>query len=128
MRFHTAINKFCYQAALNVPLTIWKQNYNQYRPYLGIHDCIKAINFFFDQNIYDETYNVITNNYKLKKIVDHIQTIKPVTLNMVNTPLLNQHSYKVDITKIVSLGFQPTDNLFEEIQHIMEMFEWLKNY
>tara|TARA_Y100000296_G_scaffold48_1_gene69 strand:+ start:2267 stop:3172 length:906 start_codon:yes stop_codon:yes gene_type:complete len=128
MRFHTAINKFCYQAALNVPLTIWKQNYNQYRPYLGIHDCIKAINFFFDQNIYDETYNVITNNYKLKKIVDHIQTIKPVTLNMVNTPLLNQHSYKVDITKIVSLGFQPTDNLFKEIQHIMEMFEWLQNY
>ena len=26
MRFHTAVNKFCYQASLNQPLTIWKNS------------------------------------------------------------------------------------------------------
>ena len=38
MRFHTAINKFCYQFALNVPLNVWKENYNQVRSYLGLND------------------------------------------------------------------------------------------
>ena len=27
MRFHTAVNKFCYQSSLNQPLTIWKKFY-----------------------------------------------------------------------------------------------------
>ena len=43
MRFHTAINKFCYQAATGIPLTIWRQNYNQVRPYLGIYDAVNSI-------------------------------------------------------------------------------------
>lgn len=128
MRFHTAINKFCYQAALGVPLTIWKQNYDQYRPYLGIHDCIKAMNFFIERDICNETYNVITDNYPLRQIVDHIKNIRSITLNMVDTPLLNQYSYKVDIQKIMSLGFTPTDDLFKEIQATMGMFKWLQNY
>ena len=29
MRFHTAVNKFCYQAAFNKPLTVWKTALNQ---------------------------------------------------------------------------------------------------
>lgn len=128
MRFHTAINKFCYQAAISVPLTIWKQNYDQYRPYLGINDCIKAMKFFIERDICDETYNVITDNYPLKQIVNYIKNIRSITLNMVDTPLLNQHSYKVDIQKVMSLGFKPTDNLFTEIQATMEMFKWLQNY
>ena len=128
MRFHTAINKFCYQAALGVSLTIWKQNYDQYRPYLGINDCIKAMNFFIEQDICNETYNVITDNYPLRQIVNYIRSIRSITLNMVDTPLLNQHSYKVDIQKVMSLGFKPTDDLFKEIQATMEMFKCLQNY
>ena len=34
MRFHTAVNKFCWQSVLDKPLTIWETAYEQKRPYL----------------------------------------------------------------------------------------------
>lgn len=118
MRFHTAINKFCYQSALNLPITIWKENYNQVRPYLGLNDCIKAIKHFInlDLNYYNTKYNVLTNNYKLSDIVEIIKKQIPnLKINMVDTPLLNQYSYNVDDSKIKSTGFICEDNLEKEI-------------
>ena len=38
MRFHSAISKFCYQSALNIPLSVWKTALNQSRPFLNIND------------------------------------------------------------------------------------------
>ena len=96
MRFHTAINKFCYQTSLGKPLTVWKENYNQYRPYLGLNDAIKSIIFFLELNRgWNDTYNVLTGNHKLSEIVEYIKTKRDVIVNMVNTPLLNQFSYEV---------------------------------
>ena len=49
MRFHTAVNKFCYQAALNKPLTIWKTALNQKRPYLDLKDGVNSIIFIINK-------------------------------------------------------------------------------
>ena len=57
MRFHTAINKFCYEASLGNPLTVWRENYNQYRPYLGLNDAIQSIIFFLDNNKFISSAN-----------------------------------------------------------------------
>lgn len=121
MRFHTAVNKFCYQASLGIPLTVWKQNYEQYRPYLGIGDCVEAIKFIFKNGNYGETYNVITNNHKLSDLVNHINNIKEVSVNMVDTPLLNQYSYKVSVKKLKRLGFYPSNKLATGIRSTMRM-------
>ena len=32
MRFHTAVNKFCWQAAMGQPITVWNTAYDQKRP------------------------------------------------------------------------------------------------
>lgn len=123
MRFHTAINKFCYQAALGIPLTIWKQNYEQYRPYLGLNDCVSSIVHFIDKEDFNwrQTYNILTGNYRLKDIVERINKIKPVEISMVNTPLLNQYSYMVNFDKALSTGFTPEDDLFDTVEHILEL-------
>jgi nucleoside-diphosphate-sugar epimerase len=128
MRFHTAINKFCYQAALGLPLTVWSQNFDQFRPYLGINDCIGGIDFILRNGISNQTYNLITENYKLSDIIDIIKTITDVELNMVDTPLLNQFSYKVDYSKILSLGFNPKDNLESRIKSTVWMLKCVKSY
>ena len=128
IRFHTAINKFCYQAALGIPLTIWKQNYNQYRPYLGLNDCVKSITFFLENDISKQTYNVITDNFKLSDIITQIKNMIEVDLDLINTPLLNQQSYKVNIKKILKLGFLPKDNLYKEIKSIIGMLKCIKGY
>ena len=61
IRFHTAVNKFCFQAVFNQKITIWKTAYNQKRPYLDLIDAVNAIAFIINQNIFDgEVYNILT--------------------------------------------------------------------
>ena len=48
MRFHTAINKFCFEAALNQPIKVYKTAYNQFRPYLSIRDAFRVFKFCFN--------------------------------------------------------------------------------
>jgi len=43
MRFHTAVNKFCWQASLGQQLTVWKTALHQVRPYLDLEDCALKI-------------------------------------------------------------------------------------
>ena len=45
IRFHTAVNKFCYQTIMKNKISVWKTASNQFRPYLSIHDAFKSINF-----------------------------------------------------------------------------------
>ena len=45
MRYHTAVNKFCWQAVMKQPLSIWHSAYDQKRPYLDLVDAIRAIAF-----------------------------------------------------------------------------------
>ena len=45
MRFHTAVNKFCWQAANNQQLTVWKTAFDQKRPYLDLKDACSSIIF-----------------------------------------------------------------------------------
>ena len=130
MRFHTAINKFCFQAALGEPLTVWKQNYEQYRPYLGLNDCVDSLSLCIDNEDLvgsQETYNVLSTNTRLKDIVSFITKVKSVKVNYVDTPLLNQHSYFVNDDKIKSLGFCPEDDLFHSISKTLKALSGIDN-
>ena len=70
-----------------------------------------------------QIFNVITDNYKLSHIVDMIKNNKDVQLNMINTPLLNQYSYEVNIDKILKLGYYPNSNIHEEITNTIKLFD-----
>jgi len=129
MRFHTAINKFCYEVVMKRPLTIWKQNYEQYRPYLGLNDALRSVEHFIikDDDCWNNTYNVLSLNSKLKDIISCIEeTTGKVELNMVNTPLLNQFSYKVNDNKVKNTGFIPTDKLVDSVKDTLHMFRGIK--
>jgi UDP-glucose 4-epimerase len=43
MRFHTAVNKFCWQAVMGQPITVWSTAYDQKRPYLDLFDAARAL-------------------------------------------------------------------------------------
>lgn len=126
MRFHTVINKFCYEASLGKPLTIWRENFEQYRPYLGLNDAINSIHFFLENlDKWNETYNVLTKNYKLSEIIKIIENIilpsqsQGIEMNIIDTPLLNQFSYKVSNKKLKKLGWESKDNLIDSITHTL---------
>lgn len=119
IRFHTAINKFCFLAAFNKELTIWKKNFNQHRPYLCLNDFVRLIMSIINKKIninYNETYNVLTHNFKLNQIVEILKKIKPnIKIKFVKSPLINQKTYLVSNDKIKKTSFRFTGNLEESI-------------
>ena len=79
-------NKFCLQASLNQPITIWKTAFNQKRPYLGLDDLSNAITHIIKKNIFNnQIYNIVSNNYKVSDIVKYIKLFKKLKLNMYTT-------------------------------------------
>ena len=126
MRFHTVVNKFCYQAALGHPLTVWSDNYEKTRPYLGIGDACFAIQHLIKKDKFrNETYNVLTMNARTKDIVEFLDRLVGVEVEMVDIPLLNQYSYTVNSTKIRSTGYYTQDNILDEIFKTLKLLEGL---
>ena len=73
MRFHTAVNKFIWQACLGQPITVWRTALNQKRPYLDLGDANRAIQFIIDKGLFDNSvYNVVTVNATVGDIVETI--------------------------------------------------------
>tara|TARA_R100000008_G_scaffold80039_1_gene62170 strand:- start:311 stop:712 length:402 start_codon:yes stop_codon:yes gene_type:complete len=131
MRFHTAVNKFCYQAALGQPLTVWKDNYDKVRPYLGINDACCAIDHFLrkrgahEDRHRNKIYNVLTENVKTRHIVDFLDKMVGVEIEMVDTPLLNQYSYTVSNQRLKAGGFYPKDSMLDEIFKTLKLLGWI---
>ena len=50
IRFHTAVNKFCWQAVIGQPISGWTTAYDQKRPYLDLLDASNAINLIIKNN------------------------------------------------------------------------------
>ena len=117
MRFHTAVNKFIWQASTGQPITVWKTALHQKRPYCGLTDCINAINFFvandhFNQNV----YNIVTANYTVQAIVDVIKAhIPDLEVSLVDSPIMNQLSYEVSNGRSRDLGFTYHDAIEESL-------------
>ena len=107
MRFHTAVNKFCWQAVMRRPITIWTTAYEQKRPYLDLSDAVRAIEFVIKRDLFDgDIYNIVTNNLTVKNVVDSISThIPDLAIEFVESPIMNQLSYEVTGAKFAEAGF-----------------------
>ena len=124
MRFHTAVNKFCYQASLNNPLTVWKTAYYQQRPYLDLNDAIKCIKFIIKKNIFtNEIYNVVTINLSIKELLDYIKKYKKIKIKYVSNRIMNQLSYRTSCSKILKLGFKFSGNIDRQIKRTLELLK-----
>ena len=121
MRFHTAINKFCYQAAMGKKITIWKKFYKKKRPYLDLDDCVRSILFcIFNKKIKNETLDVVTINLKVIDIIKQIEKLKKIKKTFVNTKILNQLSYEVVSDRLVKLKFKFHGNMFSSIKSMIK--------
>ena len=108
MRFHTAVNKFCWQAVMGQPLTVWKTALHQNRPYLDLSDAVKAINFLIQKKLYDgRVYNVVTTNSSISNIVNIISRhVSDISVKYVDSEIMNQLSYHVSNKRFRDLGFE----------------------
>jgi len=113
MRFHTAVNKFCWQASMGIPITVWKTAYDQKRPYLDLYDASKAIMFIIQNDVFDgRIYNILTSNSTVREITDMIKEFVPsLSIDFVENKIMNQLSYEVSCDRFKSLGFNFSGDL-----------------
>ena len=123
MRFHTAVNKFCWQAVMKQPITVWKTAYNQKRPYLDLKDASNAFKHIISNDLFNgEIYNILTLNATVKEIVDIIQEqIPDLEIKYVDNKIMNQLSYEVSNTKFINTGFEFVGNLQKSIEETINL-------
>ena len=123
MRFHTAVNKFTWQACTGQSLSVWETAWEQRRPYLDIEDAVSAIAFLIKNNQFDnEIYNIVTVNAAVKDIVAEIEkNLADVQVGFVKSKIMNNLSYDVSCEKIKSLGFVPSGSLERGVRDTVEL-------
>jgi nucleoside-diphosphate-sugar epimerase len=125
MRFHTAINKFCWQAVMGQPITVWRTALNQYRPYLDLGDAMEVLGFIIRKDMYDmRVYNALTTNATVREIIDIISNYVPdLSIQYVDAAIMNQLSYHVSNDRLKNLGFEFHGNLAKGISETIQLFK-----
>jgi nucleoside-diphosphate-sugar epimerase len=128
MRFHTAVNKFCWQAVMGQPLTVWKTAMHQYRPYLDLGDAVAAIKFITQKKLFDgSVYNVVTTNSTISNIVDiSLGLVPDISIEHVDTPIMNQLSYHVSNKRFSDLGFEFKGDLEQGIGKTIDLLKGVR--
>lgn len=125
IRFHTAVNKFCWQASWGQPITVWSTAYDQVRPYLDLRDACNAIAHIVKNELFNgEIYNVLTINATVRQVVDEIRNHQnDITLKMVDSAIMNQLSYEVSSAKFNATGFNYSGSLSGGIGDTMRLLK-----
>ncbi len=123
MRFHTAVNKFCWQAAMGQPITVWSTAYDQKRPYLDLGDACRAITHIIRKELFDgRVYNVLTLNATVREVVEIIRTFVPMLeVQFVENKIMNQLSYKVSDARFRETGYVPSGSLSESLAQELKL-------
>jgi len=130
MRFHTAVNKFCFQVASGLPISVWRTALDQKRPYLALSDANNAVAHVISKSLFEgEIYNVLTNNHTVAEIVAAIQqsTTKKCEIEFVESKIMNQLSYEVSNRKFLSTGFKFHGDLLIDVNKTMNLLAGIKN-
>ena len=128
IRFHTAVNKFCLNAALNQDISVYKTALNQYRPYLSLRDAFKVFKFCIEKNFFkNDIFNAVSGNFTVNQILSKIKKRKKhIKIKLVSSEIMNQLSYHVDDKKIRSYGLRLNADLQKDIDNTLKLFSYLK--
>ena len=129
IRFHTAVNKFCFSAATGEKIKVYKTALHQYRPYLSIRDSLKIFKFCLEKKFFEnDIFNALSGNFTVNQILNKIKKIKKkIRVVYVNSPIMNQLSYHVDDKKIKDRGLILKSNIDVDIKDTLLLFKYLKN-
>lgn len=107
MRFHTAVNKFCWQAVMGEPISVWQTAYDQKRPYLDLSDATRAVEYVIKKDLFNGSiYNVVTKNATVRQVVEAIKAhVSDLNVKFVDSQIMNQLSYEVLNTRFSKAGF-----------------------
>jgi len=107
MRFHTAVNKFCLNAVMKIPIPIWDNGkvLKLKRPYLSLNDALRVFKFIINNNFFpNEIFNIFSENKSISQILNILKKnkLKPI-IEPVRSKISNSQSYIINRKKIKNL-------------------------
>lgn len=128
MRFHTAVNKFVWQACVGRPITIWRTAMNQKRPYLALTDAVRALLFIIERRLFNnQIYNIVSVNSTVKEVVSIIKELIPdIKIKYVDSRIMNQLTYTVSNDKFKKLGFKFRGSLQDGVIDTIKILNGIK--
>jgi UDP-sulfoquinovose synthase len=125
----TAVNRFCSQAVIGYPLTVYGKG-KQKRGFLALRDSIQCLNIAMDNppekgeyrvfNQYDEPYFIDELAQKVKKASKKLGI--DATINHLENPRAEkpEHYYNPESKKLRALGFKPTMTIEKELDVMLK--------
>ncbi len=125
MRFHTAVNKFCLNASMDEPITVYKTALNQFRPYLSLKDAFKLFKFTLDKDLFNnDIYNALSENCTVNQIIQKIKKFKKkIKIKFVYSEIMNQLSYHVDKKKLNKEGVFLKNKISDDINDTIKILK-----
>ena len=132
--FGTALNRFCLQAVIGHPLTVYGKG-GQTRGYLNIVDTIQCVELAVANPAAAgemRVYNQFTEQFSVRELAELVQKAGAdfgidVTIDSIENPRveLEEHYYNAKHTKLMDLGLKP-DLLSETL--VESMFAQIERY
>lgn len=114
--YGTALNRFCAQAAVGYPLTVYGQG-GQTRGYLNIRDTVRCIELAIlnpPQRGEYRVFNQITEQFSIAELAERVLKVGrhmglPVEMGAVSNPRVEaeSHYFNAKYTKLLDLGLEP---------------------
>ncbi|VVC06050.1 GDP-mannose 4,6-dehydratase [uncultured archaeon] len=127
--FGTAINRFCAQAVIGHPLTVYGKG-GQTRGFLALEDSVQCITLLLDNPPDVGEYRVVNQfdeQYMVRELAERVKRIgnkKGLNINIksVENPRVEkeEHYYKADHEKLKKLGFKATRFIDDEISIMLD--------
>ncbi|MCX6722128.1 MAG: SDR family oxidoreductase, partial [Candidatus Staskawiczbacteria bacterium] len=128
MRLDLVVQNLIAYGYLNGTITILSDGL-PWRPLIHVKDVAEAFCFLLEESLkktHNQAFNVgkKENNVQIKTIAEMVKSVLPGTkIEIKNENLSDARSYKVDFSKIHSLGFKPRFTVLSGIKEIYETFK-----
>ena len=126
--FGTVINRFCTQAIIEHPLTVYGSG-GQTRGFLPLKDSIQCITIAIENppKIGEyRTLNQFENTYTINELADSVAVAADsldldIGISHIDNPRkeAERHYYNPDHQKLFDLGYEPTKNVYEHIRNLI---------
>lgn len=128
--FGTVINRFCAQATIGHPLTVYGSRGGQTRGFLALNDSIQCISLLIEKPAEEGEYRVVNQfdqQYSVGELAHLVQAAGrrmglDVEISNVRNPRVEKekHYYNADHDKLRELGFRPTRRIGEELDIMLD--------
>lgn len=126
MRFHTAINNFCWNHSIGRPIDIWGNSLTLIRPYLALSDAVSGIKrVIHSKTDLPALINLVSENLALFNVIKLIERVsgRKVQLNFVMEQPSSTLSFSVSNKLAISQEFTFTQSVEDGIKETMTLLK-----